>query len=66
MSNADHPPSPGGDPAQPPPDLPAPGANQNKGTVKVKDGSKDKSVYGPVGGREVPAPEGAPKPHEIF
>lgn len=66
MSNADRPPVPGGDPAQPPPDLPAPGVDQNKGDVKVKGARKDKSAYAPVTDREVPAPEGAPKPHQIF
>lgn len=62
--SADQPPVPGGDPDQPPSDLPRPtkkgSTNENKG----KD--KDKTGYGPIAKEETPRPEGAPEPHQIY
>jgi hypothetical protein len=56
------PPSPGGDPDQPDDNVPVPPARNDR---KTKD--KERSGYGHTGNREeVPAPEGAPKPHQIF
>jgi hypothetical protein len=60
VNDTNQPPSPGGDPAQPPPDLPRPAADKQKGQVK------DPASYGPVEERETPAPDGAPEPHQIF
>jgi hypothetical protein len=61
-SQRDQPPNPGGDPDQPDNNLPAPPARNDR---DVKD--KQKSGYGHTGEREqVPLPEGAPKPHQIF
>ena len=61
ISDEEKPPSPGGDPDQPDNNLPVP----NEQGRDVKD--KDKSGYGHTGEREqVPLPEGAPKPHQIF
>jgi hypothetical protein len=63
-SNADVPPSPGGDPDQPDNNVPVPPARNDR---DVKDKNKNKSGYGHTGNREeVPLPEGAPKPHQIF
>ena len=62
MSDANQPPIPGGDPAQPPPDLPVPPKDKRKGQVK----SQDPATYGAIEDREIPAPEGASKPHQIF
>lgn len=54
-------PSPGGDPVQDDNVLAHPARNERD----VKD--KEKSGYGHTGNREeVPLPEGAPKPHQIF
>jgi hypothetical protein len=62
MSDATQPPVPGGDPAQPPPDLPVPASDKHKDQVK----GQDPATYGPIEERESPAPEGAPEPHQIF
>jgi hypothetical protein len=62
MSDETQPPVPGGDPAQPPPDLPVPTSDKHKGRPKVQD----PATYGPIERRETPAPEGAPEPHQIF
>jgi hypothetical protein len=62
MSDASQPPTPGGDPAQPPPDLPVPTSDKRKGQAK----GQDHTGYGPIEGRELPAAEGAPEPHQIF
>jgi hypothetical protein len=62
MSKASQPPVPGGDPAQPPPDLPVPAPEKHKD--QGKDG--DHATYGPIEGRDRPAPEGATEPHQIF
>ena len=60
--NPDEPPSPGGDPDQPDNNVPVPPA-RNDHEVR----NKEKSGYGHTGNREeVPVPEGAPKPHQIF
>jgi hypothetical protein len=57
----DAPPIPGGDPDQPDNNIPVPRGNDRE----VKD--KNKSGYGHTGNREeVPLPEGAPRPHQIF
>jgi hypothetical protein len=60
--NEDQPPTPGGDPDQPNDDVPerpaAEDSDENKG--------KDKSGYGHIGNKEVPRPEGAPPPHQIY
>jgi hypothetical protein len=57
----DQPPSPGGDPDQPPSDLPTPNA-QDKG----KDKPQDQEGFGHIGRKNVPASKGTPEPHEIF
>jgi hypothetical protein len=62
QNTADRPPTPGGDPDQPPSDLPAPPAGGTESDPK----GKDKTGYGHIGNKETPPPEGAPKPHEIF
>jgi len=60
--NPDQPPSPGGDPDQPDTNVPVPPARPDH-EVKIKD----KTGYGHTGNREeVPIPQGAPKPHQIF
>jgi hypothetical protein len=60
--NPDQPPSPGGDPDQPDNNVPVPPARNDR---EVKN--KEKTGYGHTGNREeVPVPEGAPKPHQIF
>jgi hypothetical protein len=58
----DQPPTPGGDPDQPPSDLPVPPTGQEEGQPK----GKDKKGYGHTGNNDVPPPEGAPPPHQIF
>jgi hypothetical protein len=61
QDNPEQSPSPGGDPDQPDNIVPAQPARNHE----IKD--KEKSGYGHTGNREeVPAPEGAPKPHQIF
>jgi hypothetical protein len=61
QENPDTPPSPGGDPDQPDNNAPEPPRQNNE----IKN--KQKSGYGHTGNREeVPLPEGAPKPHQIF
>ncbi len=61
QGNPDKPPSPGGDPDQPDNNIPVTPARNN--AVK----NKEKTGYGHTGNREeVPVPEGAPKPHQIF
>jgi len=55
----DKPPSPGGDPDQPNADVPAPPATD-------QPAEKPKSGFGHIGNKDVPAPKGAPKPHQIF
>jgi len=62
QSNADQPPVPGGDPDQPPSDLPTPKKGEAASTPK----GKDKTGYAPIATEETPRPEGAPKPHQIF
>jgi hypothetical protein len=66
MSDATQPPVPGGDPAQPPPDLPVPTADKDKDKDKGQAKGQDPATYGPIEGREIPAPEGASEPHQIF
>jgi hypothetical protein len=57
----DEPHSPGGDPDQPDNNVPAPPARNDE----IKN--TEKSGYGHTGNREgVPAPRGAPEPHQIF
>lgn len=59
----DQAPVPGGDPDQPNDDVPQVPIGQDEREPKVKD----KTGYGHIGNREqVPLPEGAPKPHQIF
>ena len=60
--DANEPPIPGGDPDQPPGDLPAPPAGGAESDPK----EKDKTGYGHIGNKETPPAEGSPKPHEIF
>jgi hypothetical protein len=61
QGSPDAPPSPGGDPDQPDNNVPVPPPRNNE----IKN--KRKSGYGHTGNREeVPLPEGAPKPHQIF
>jgi hypothetical protein len=61
QGSSDAPPSPGGDPDQPDNNVPVPPPRTNE----IKD--KSKTGYGHTGNREeVPLPEGAPKPHQIF
>jgi hypothetical protein len=60
--SADQPPVPGGDPDQAPDDLPVPPAGKNQGDKR----KKDKNGYGHIGNKEVPRPDGAPLPHQIF
>jgi hypothetical protein len=58
----DQPPSPGGDPNQTDNGVPVPCSHNGR---EVKD--KEKSGFGHTGEREqVPLPEGAPRPHQIF
>jgi hypothetical protein len=58
----DVPPSPGGDPDQSDNNAPVAPARNDR---EIKD--TEKSGYGHTGNREeVPVPEGAPKPHQIF
>jgi hypothetical protein len=61
-SQVDQPPSPGGDPDQPPKDLPTPRSGQDEGSDKTKD----KEGFGHIGRKNVPSTKGAPEPHEIF
>jgi hypothetical protein len=56
----DQPPSPGGDPDQQPDDSPVTQSPENTGDTRNKKG------YGHIGNKEVPRPEGAPPPHQIF
>lgn len=60
-NNTDQPPVPGGDPDQAPNELPT----QSKDDTP-DPGNKDKVGYGHIGNKEVPRPNGAPPPHEIF
>jgi hypothetical protein len=60
--SADQPAAPGGDPKPAPGDLPQPPADGSKSDPK----EKDKTGYGHIGNKEVPPPDGAPKPHQIF
>lgn len=60
--NPEVPPSPGGDPDQPDNNVPVPPARNAREIQR-----KEKTGYGHIGNREeVPAPKGAPKPHQIF
>jgi hypothetical protein len=62
QGNPDAPPTPGGDPDQPDNNIPVSHARNDR---EIKD--TEKRGYGHTGNREeVPAPEGAPKPHQIF
>jgi hypothetical protein len=62
QGNPDEPPTPGGDPDQSDNNAPVAPARNDR---EIKD--TEKSGYGHTGNREeVPAPEGAPKPHQIF
>jgi hypothetical protein len=61
-SSTDQPPVPGGDPDQPPSDLPVP--PERGSTSQPKE--KDKTGYGHIPKEETPRPEGAPKPHQIY
>lgn len=61
-NNTDQPPVPGGDPDQPPNDLPIPPSRDDTRDTQ----NKNKGGYGHIGNKEVPAPKGAPPPHEIF
>jgi hypothetical protein len=61
QGSPDAPPSPGGDPDQLDNNIPVPPAQNDE----IKD--QKKRSYGHTGNREqVPSPEGAPKPHQIF
>jgi hypothetical protein len=62
QNSADQPPALGGDPDQPPNDLPVSPVGKDQDD-KPK---KDKSGYGHIGNKEVPRPDGAPPPHQIF
>ena len=55
----DQPPTPGGDPDQPPSDLPVPRTGQ-------KETKKRDRGYGHIETDDEPRPEGAPQPHQIF
>jgi hypothetical protein len=62
QGTTDRPPNPGGDPDQPDNNVPVPPAGSDR---EVRN--KHKSGYGHTGNREeVPLPEGAPKPRQIF
>jgi hypothetical protein len=58
QSSTHQPPVPGGDPDQPPSDP--------KGGPTSDTQGKDKTGYGHIGNKEVPRPDGAPEPHQIF
>jgi hypothetical protein len=58
----DQPPAPGGDPDQPPTDLPAPRTGQDRDP----GGMNDKDGFGHIGNKDVPSSKGTPKPHQIF
>ncbi len=60
--NTDQPPVSGGDPDQPPNDLPTPPGSRGRRDTQ----DKDKAGYGHIGNKEVPRPKGAPPPHQIF
>jgi hypothetical protein len=62
QNHLDRPPTPGGDPDQPPTDLPTPRAGQDKG----KDKTKDKEGFGHIGNKDVPSSKETPEPHQIF
>jgi hypothetical protein len=64
-ADRDAPPSPGGDPAQPPQDLPTPRAGQDKGKDKEKN-ADDQDGYGPIGKKDVPSSPDTPEPHQIY
>jgi hypothetical protein len=49
-------------PDQPPKNAPVSPTEDAQGDPK----GKDKTGYGHIGNKEVPRPEGAPKPHQIF
>jgi hypothetical protein len=60
-NSPDEPPIPGGDPDQPPPDLPKP---RRGGNTKPK--VQDPREYGHVGVEDRPESEERPKPRQIF
>jgi hypothetical protein len=62
QDRGDQPPAPGGDPDQPPADLPAPRDGQDH----VSDRTNDKEGFGHIGNKDVPASKGTPEPHQIF
>ena len=61
-NSTDQPPVPGGDPDQPPNDLPTPPSSDD--TRDTPD--KNKAGYGHIGNKEVPRPKGSPQPRQIF
>ena len=62
QDKSENPAGAGGDPNQPDDNVRVPPARNDR---KIKD--NEKSGYGHTGNREeVPTPEGAPKPHQIF
>jgi len=60
-NSSDEPPLPGGDPDQPPSDLPKP-SRDGKPNTKVQDPKE----YGHVDVEDRPEGEARPKPHQIF
>lgn len=64
QNSTDQPPVPGGDPDQPPSDLPKP--TKGKGEQASKPTGADKTGYAHIATEETPRPEGAPKPHQIY
>jgi hypothetical protein len=58
QNRPNQPPTPGGDPDQPPTDLPNPRPGQDKG--------KDKVGFGHIGNKDVPSSDRSPEPHNIF
>ena len=60
-NSSDEPPVPGGDPDQPPPDLPSPPREHNR-TPK----GRDQGEYGHMGIDDRPESKDKPKPHQIY
>lgn len=61
------PPEPGGDPDQPPTDLPAPRPGQDHVSDRTNDKKgDDKEGFGHIGNKDVPSSKGTPEPHQIF
>jgi hypothetical protein len=60
-NSADEPPVPGGDPDQPPPDVPKPDPDRSR-APKVQD----REEYGHVGVDDRPQSKDRPKPRQIY